>query len=69
MRKVVLSALCAAALLTACNNSGQNKSTLQAQNDSLMLELLTATQNWTKSWEPSMKFKKDSAKSTKLKTV
>ena len=39
MRKVVLSALCAAALLTACNNSGQNKSTLQAQNDSLMLEL------------------------------
>ena len=30
MRKVVLSALCAAALLTACNNSGQNKSTLQA---------------------------------------
>lgn len=39
MRKVVLSALCAAALLTACNNSGQDKSTLQAQNDSLMLEL------------------------------
>ena len=61
MRKVVLSALCAAALLTACNNSGQNKSTLQAQNDSLMLELSNR--------DTELKFKKDSAKSTKLKTV
>lgn len=69
MRKVVLSALCAAALLTACNNSGQNKSTLQAQNDSLMLELSNRDTELDEIMEPSMKFKKDSAKSTKLKTV
>ena len=69
MRKVVLSALCAAALLTACNNSGQNKSTLQAQNDSLMLELSNRDTELDEIMGASMKFKKDSAKSTKLKTV
>lgn len=39
MKKIVLSAFCVAALLASCTNSGQNKETLQAQNDSLMTEL------------------------------
>lgn len=39
MKKVFLFTLCAAAALTSCNQSGQTKSALQAQNDSLMLEL------------------------------
>ena len=39
MKKVVLFSLCAAALLASCTNSGQKKDALQAQNDSLMLEL------------------------------
>lgn len=39
MKKVVLSALCVAALLASCNNTGSNRSDLQAQNDSLKLEL------------------------------
>ena len=39
MKKVALFALCAAALMTACDNAGQSKDALKAQNDSLMLEL------------------------------
>lgn len=39
MKKIVLSVCCMAALLASCNNMGQNKDALQAQNDSLMLEL------------------------------
>ena len=39
MKKVALFALCAAALMTACDNVGQSKDALKAQNDSLMLEL------------------------------
>lgn len=39
MKKVVLSALCVAALLASCNNTGSSRSDLQAQNDSLKLEL------------------------------
>lgn len=39
MKKVVLSALCVAALLASCNNTGQKNEALQAQNDSLALEL------------------------------
>lgn len=39
MKKVVLFSVCAAALLASCTNSGQKKDALQAQNDSLMLEL------------------------------
>ncbi len=39
MKKIVFSAFCIAALLTSCNNTGQNKEALQAQNDSLVLEL------------------------------
>ena len=39
MKSVVFLTLCAAAVLTSCGQAGQNKSDLQAQNDSLMLEL------------------------------
>ena len=39
MKKIVLSVFCVAALLVSCNNVGQNKDALQAQNDSLTLEL------------------------------
>lgn len=39
MKKVVLSALCFAALMASCNGGGQQKDALKAQNDSLMLEL------------------------------
>lgn len=39
MKKVVLSALCVAALLASCTNTGSNRSGLQAENDSLKLEL------------------------------
>lgn len=40
MKKVVLFSLCVAAL-ASCDNGAQNKSALQAQNDSLMIELST----------------------------
>ena len=39
MKKVVLSALCFAALMASCNGGGGQKDALKAQNDSLMLEL------------------------------
>ena len=40
MKKVVLFSLCAAAFMASCNQTSQtNKDALQAQNDSLMLEL------------------------------
>lgn len=39
MKKIVLFSMCFAALLTSCNNFGQKKDALQAQNDSLMSEL------------------------------
>lgn len=39
MKKIVLSVFCAGVLLSSCNNLGQNKESLQAQNDSLMLEI------------------------------
>ena len=41
MKKVVLFSLCAAAFMASCNNqtSQTNNDAIQAQNDSLMLEL------------------------------
>ena len=39
MRKIFLCSLCAAALLASCGQLGSKKDDLQAQNDSLMLEL------------------------------
>lgn len=39
MKKIVLSALCAAALLASCTNTGNNRGGLQAENDSLKQEL------------------------------
>ena len=39
MKKVVLFSVCVAAFLASCNNLGQKKDSLQAQNDSLMSEL------------------------------
>lgn len=39
MKSVVFLTLCAAVVLSSCGQTGQNKSDLQAQNDSLMLEL------------------------------
>lgn len=39
MRKIVLFSFCAAVALTSCNQFGSKKDNLQAQNDSLLLEL------------------------------
>ena len=39
MKKVVLFSMCFATFLASCENLGQKKDALQAQNDSLMLEL------------------------------
>ena len=39
MKKVVLFSLCAAAFMASCTNTGKQNETLQAQNDSLRLEL------------------------------
>ncbi len=39
MKKIVLFSFCAAALLASCNQFGSKKDNLQAQNDSLLLEL------------------------------
>lgn len=39
MKKIVLFSFCAVALLASCNQFGSKKDNLQAQNDSLLLEL------------------------------
>lgn len=39
MKKIVLFSLCTAAALASCVNTGKNQDALQAQNDSLMIEL------------------------------
>ena len=69
MKKVALFALCAAALMTACDNAGQSKDALKAQNDSLMLELSNRDAELDEIMDRSMKSRKDSVKLMKLKIV
>ena len=69
MKKIVLFSLCTAAALASCVNTGKNQDALQAQNDSLMIELSNRDAELDEIMVRSMRSRKDSVRLMKRKIV